>query len=65
MQNSIKLTPEYKKRIALEIPATEKLLEKEQSYRIDLQDGDMVSFYKKHIEYLQMLLTQEYLIPKA
>jgi hypothetical protein len=65
MANSIKLTTEYKKIIASEIPATEKLLAKEQSYRFDLQDADMVKFYKNHIEYLQMLLTQEYFIPKS
>jgi hypothetical protein len=49
-------SPTYRARALAEIPATQRLLDKQLSYSPDLQDAEMIASYRAHIAHLNGLL---------
>lgn len=50
------LSAEYKKRTTQAIAETKMALKKAESYRKDLQDHKLISYYKSHIEKLEAMV---------
>lgn len=57
------LKPNHAKRVQNEIKETQKLIDKELSYSIDLQNMETIENYKNHIKHLENMLENGWKAP--